>query len=321
MNAAVDQQLEVLLGDLHPDDFFERFWETEPCLLDRFEPDRYSHLLSLDDVDRILTAGTQHFPLVRLFKGGSPVPPESYTRSFTRSGFTSTDLIDLERVLAAFCDGATVVVRALDRSHPPLRRLCAELSRYLLARVSANAYLTPRDSQGLRPHFDPHGVFVLQLAGAKSWQVFGEAIRFPLDARASPGLLEQAQAVLQLETVLRPGGFLYIPRGVVHNASTADEPSLHLTVGIRAVVWSELFEELAQTARRDARFRRALPRALLDSGDQAELSAQFTELWNAFVQIIDPGAAVAAVAARVLGELESSFTGSFAEAFTDAHED
>ena len=83
--------------------------------------------------------------------------------------------------------------------------------------VQANAYLSPADSAGLAPHSDSHDVLVLQVEGAKRWDV------------------------AELGTVqLEPGDVLYIPRGQRHNAATAQRHSLHITIGITAVTWQDV---------------------------------------------------------------------------------
>ena len=44
-------------------------------------PDGFDDLLSLDDVDRILSTTSPRTPSFRLVKDGKPLPPSAYTRA------------------------------------------------------------------------------------------------------------------------------------------------------------------------------------------------------------------------------------------------
>jgi len=104
-------------------------------------------------------------------------------------------------------------------------------------------------------------VFILQLAGVKDWRLHGSAGALPL-----PGTVEeQAVAPDQLgppiaECQLADGDLLYLPRGHVHEALTAAESSLHLTVGLHVTRWADLLgAAIAEAAERDVALREAVP--------------------------------------------------------------
>ena len=56
--------------------------------------------------------------------------------------------------------------------------------------AGANAYLTPRGTQGLAPHTDPVEILVVQTQGRKAWRLYPPLGAFPLPNQAS-GDLEQ----------------------------------------------------------------------------------------------------------------------------------
>jgi hypothetical protein len=71
---------------------------------------------------------------------------------------------------------------------------------------------------------------------------------------------------------LRAGDVLYMPRGVVHEALTASEESLHLTVGVSVLSWKTLLEDVLRLAsEQDAGFRRALPVGFITSDERMPL--------------------------------------------------
>src|ERR671928_56573 len=76
------------------------------------------------------------------------------------------------RRAAADADGATIVLQALHHIWPATARFCRMLEARLGHPVQANAYYTPRRSQGFGVHHDTHDVFVLQVSGEKQWRVF-----------------------------------------------------------------------------------------------------------------------------------------------------
>ena len=89
-------------------------------------------------------------------------------------------MADVPRVLDEVDRGATVVLQGLHLTRHPLAAYSRELEARLGHPVQANAYLTPRRSQGLPVHHDTHDVFVLQVAGTKRWLVYEPVLELPL---------------------------------------------------------------------------------------------------------------------------------------------
>jgi ribosomal protein L16 Arg81 hydroxylase len=113
--------------------------------------------------------------------------------------------------------------------------------------VQANIYLTPPGAQGFRVHFDTHDVLVMQVSGAKSWRVWDD-IPFPLPSRATPWANKESPAGVPHALTLNPGGALYLPRGVMHEAAaqTGDAPSLHITLGFLEASIADILRELLE---------------------------------------------------------------------------
>jgi len=180
-------------------------------------------LLSLDDVDHLLTETAIRTPAVRLARDGSVLPESRYTRSgASLAGKPLTGLVDPRRLLREFDDGATVVLQGLHRYWPPLRDLVAQLELDLGHPCQANAYLTPPGSQGFAVHSDSHDVFVFQTHGHKQWEVHTE------------GRVD--------EVLLEPGVSMYLPTGTPHAARAQDSASLHVTLGINQLTWRRVVE-------------------------------------------------------------------------------
>ena len=174
----------------------------------------------------------------------------------------------MRRVLAEFEAGATIVVQGLHHNWLPLARYCRQLEAFLGHPAQANAYYTPRGSQGLPVHHDTHEVISLQVAGEKRWLVYEPVLELPLkNQRYRSALGAPGEPVL--DVTLRAGDTMYLPRGWLHQALTSGSDSLHITVGVNVRRWiDEAHAELDVQERRaglpgDDRRRRAAgaPRA------------------------------------------------------------
>jgi Cupin superfamily protein len=163
---------------------------------------------------------------------------------------------DVERVLAEWERGATIVLQGLHLTRPVLGAFCRSLEETLGHPAQANAYYTPRSAQGLPVHHDTHDVFVLQVAGEKRWLVYDPAFELPLkNQKYSRDLGEPGETVE--DRVLRPGDTLYLPRGWLHEAVTSDTDSLHLTIGVNVITWLDAFKAAVEELGDDVRFRRS----------------------------------------------------------------
>jgi hypothetical protein len=150
------------------------------------------------------------------------------------------------------------VLQALHLNWEPLARFCRDLERELGHPAQANAYYTPRDSQGLAVHHDTHDVFVLQVAGEKRWLVYEPAFPLPLKhQRYKPAMGGAGEPVH--DVVLRSGDTLYLPRGWLHEAVTSATDSLHVTVGVNVYTWIDAFKAALSECEQELAFRYAVP--------------------------------------------------------------
>jgi hypothetical protein len=238
----------------------------------RDERRRFDDLLSEADVERLVCSTAIRYPALRLVREGGHLPVGGYTTDVSwRPPFTGT--VDVPRVLAEWEAGATIVLQALHVNWHPLAVFCRLLEEALGHAVQANAYFTPRGSQGFAVHHDTHDVLVLQVAGEKRWRLYDPLLELPLKhQRYSSALGEHGEATEEL--VLRAGDTLYLPRGWLHEAETSSTDSLHLTLGIAAYTWLDAFREALAECEDELDFRRAAAGGALDASELAELLAE-----------------------------------------------
>jgi mannose-6-phosphate isomerase-like protein (cupin superfamily) len=205
--------------------FLRESWGRRPTVHATRDPLGFADLLSLDDVDRIVSTTSLRTPAFRLVKAGEQIPESAYTRSGTTGSKPVSGMADPVRVFELFGDGSTIVFQGLHRYHEPATRFCRELEVELGHPCQVNAYVTPPGAQGLELHDDPHDVFVLQAFGRKSWEIHG-----------APGEPEREP----IRAEIGPGDCVYMPTGTPHAASTQHALSGHLTVGVHVVSWRDL---------------------------------------------------------------------------------
>lgn len=225
-----------LCGDAQS--FLEKVWASH-IHIHHADPVELTDLLSLDDVDHLITSSALRAPALRLAKDGSVLATKSFTRAATLAGQPLTGLVDARKVLDLFDEGATVVLQGLHRYWPPLTRLVRDLELSLGHACQANAYLTPPGSQGFAVHSDNHDVFVFQTHGTKQWDVHDES-------GVRPVLLE-------------PGVSMYLPTGTPHAARAQETASLHVTIGVHQTTWRDVLLRVAEEILADAEYAGAVP--------------------------------------------------------------
>ncbi|MCP9233284.1 cupin domain-containing protein [Mesorhizobium sp. LMG 17147] len=218
-----------ILWPIEATDFIETYWEKQFVHIRRNEPDYYRDVFSIAMFEEALVRNPPSLSWVS-------ADQSSRTQLTPNRGYNSSDV---NRAIEAFSTGSTIILDALHKHFPPLRRLCVELEGLLGIRFQANAYLTPPGRQGFRPHYDTHDVLVIQIHGSKKWRVGEEAFKYPLLAHNDiPG--SRTIGSNYEEFSLEAGDALYIPRGVVHEAISESGTSLHITLGILGYTWADV---------------------------------------------------------------------------------
>lgn len=238
--------------------FLADHWEQAPLHIARSEAGRFDDLLSAREAVRVMSEPGLRYPAFRLVKAGERLHVREYTENVPWRPEPISGTARVPRVLAEFEAGATVVLQALHLSRMPLARYCRGLEARLEQPAQANAYFTPRRSQGLPVHHDTHEVFVLQVSGSKRWLVYEPVLELPLrDQRYSAQLGGPGDPVL--DVTLAPGDTLYLPRGWLHEAVTSETDSLHLTIGVNVYTWHDALTEALARAATDIELRRSAP--------------------------------------------------------------
>lgn len=263
------------------DAFKQDYWEQRPLVVTGDRHGLYDNLLTLADVDELLSISSGQSAPVRVVRDGREIPQ--------RSRGLYGDIGAVERYYAEFRDGATLVLLSLNERWKPLKQLCQSLSELFSAAFQVNVYLTPAHSRGLGPHYDTHDVFVLQTCGSKRWRLYDEPKVLPLPGQPRVGEKSERDESYQ-EFDLHAGEMIYIPRGWRHEASTGDSTSLHLTIGVYPVTWAMvLMHAMESVIEHDSRFRESLPIGFSSTKENEKAArARLGELVEVLTNSLDP---------------------------------
>jgi hypothetical protein len=243
--------LKELLSPVTTTAFLEGYWETKLLVVTRGCSNYFGQLLKLEDISATLSALHLCHPQVSVVNAAQPVDSEQYVG---RDG-----VVDRVQLFQKFADGSTIILNQMQDYLPALARLCRALGREVSARCHTNIYLTPANAQGFKPHYDDHDVFVLQINGSKRWRIYQSPVILPMN-RQEHDSNPPTEDALESEFNLEAGDTLYIPRGIIHEARSGAETSLHITLGVLNHTWAELLlTALAEVCLNDPAFRRALP--------------------------------------------------------------
>jgi len=264
--------LGYLIGAGREDDFFARIYEREALIVHHNAPERFAGLISLDDIDRIVTTLDLREGQLALANAAAHVDSDAYV--------DGASFIDRGAVADHYRRGSTIILNQAHQFDPALSRLCRGLEYVFSSHVQTNIYLTPPNAQGFRTHYDNHDVLVIQVEGEKAWRLYDMPIATPFRGEGfEVGKYEPGE--LRQEFVLKPGDCAYVPRGLMHDAQTSgDAPSLHITVGLITRTWADvMLEAVSEAALRTPDLRRSLPPGFARADfDRAKAREHFSTL-------------------------------------------
>ena len=157
------------------------------------------------------------------------------------------DVVGGTEIQAALQRGETVFFNDISSWEPRVSEVALGVAKALGLRAAVNAYMTaPGVQTSMATHNDMQCTFVIQMSGVKHWRVWlKSAVMLGTDATLTVGKKPDTQVDVDrlgppdIETDLRPGQILYVPRGGLHHTSTpaagGSAPSLHLTLGVNVV--------------------------------------------------------------------------------------
>jgi ribosomal protein L16 Arg81 hydroxylase len=235
------RSLANLLQPYNVQEFLDNNWTTKAVWIPSAGKKNFAHLFSWEKLNYILNFYQLQYPDIRLAVGGKVL-----------------DETANENLIKSCQSGATLIINEVHKLIPEIAHFAAELKSDLGYANQVNAYCSWPEKQGFSSHYDTHEVFILQVDGIKQWFVFENTIKYPLKEQKSSSF-PPPETEAYLNCTLHPGDVLYIPRGHWHYAVAAEEPSLHLTLGIHCKTGIDFLEWLVSELREESAWRQSLP--------------------------------------------------------------
>lgn len=154
-------------------------------------------------------------------KDSVPLRPSPENKTGKKLGGTNYPALpgpqETERLIE---EGATLLIKNANYRSRALNLKVLELARSLGPAIGCNLYYTPPQQSGFSLHSDLHHSIIWQIEGSKTWTV--EANTFTLS----------------------PGDALVLPKGVMHQARTSSQASLHATFSIHLLSFMDVLEQI-----------------------------------------------------------------------------
>ncbi len=234
---------ESLIQPLDVEEFFLDYWEKKILYIPRDETGYYNEILSIDDVNDYLSRTDIRYPHIRLVNQGKELPLADYSYDYTYGENVFQGTIDMDKLYHIYNNGATISFQLLQQSIAKLSRFSNSIERYLRFPTQTNLFLTPPTSQGFTAHYDTHSFFILHLHGSKTWKLYDAPYKLPLlRHREYDDEADLTDSPVQ-EITLSAGDFMYVPRGVYHEALTSTETALQITLGIFPYTWVDILQK------------------------------------------------------------------------------
>ena len=242
--------------------FLEDYLDRKHLVL-RGAPDRFAHVLPWADIERLVEMrGIWNERNLKLFLDGAPVRWEDYCTQQRRNA-EQRPVPEPERVRYWIGRGASIILNGVDSLTPGLGSVNAALERAGLGGCWANVYISWPGHPALPLHRDSSDVFVVQVDGCKTWNIWEARDKWPSPHPAFKlppvdQLIAQRGRLLE-QITLRQGDLLYIPHGQFHEALAETTHSVHVTYGVWRPTPFDLLRQLMERAELETPLRKPLP--------------------------------------------------------------
>jgi hypothetical protein len=244
MLAGMFGSLSDLIAPLPLPEFLQALRDKRRLYVRAIDPTRAASLLPWQELEDMISM--RNFDDIEAMQNGMVIPPQLYQAEGDARAFHD--------ILA---QGASIVVKQIQRTVPQIQRLATSIERQMGCVVGVNAYCSFSSGGAFKPHWDRHDVLVVQIHGTKSWRIWESTFKNPVER--SRDAKQDITGTASEERVLSSGDILYIPRGEPHVASVSGGASLHLTFGFDHLNGVDVLQRLNSAAGQDDFLRTDLP--------------------------------------------------------------
>ncbi|MBW8685991.1 JmjC domain-containing protein [Chitinophaga rhizophila] len=242
-----------LIAPFDKQEFISNYYEKKPLVIRRGDPQYYERLLSVKDIDTIIKTGIEQGNLqLTMSHAAKKILPADYMSGWSNDRVIVQTGINQNKVFERFVqDKATMIIHNTLRYNAALQDLVSSVDASFGCNSGVNVFITPSNAQCFQVHYDEHDLFIIQISGSKRWKLFESAVYLPLEPQNKRAVDFSGLALLE-DICLEQGDLLYLPRGFVHEVTTTDQLSCHITLGLMNMSWIKRFaDHLTQVALED----------------------------------------------------------------------
>lgn len=236
-----------LVSPLTEDAFVAQLRARTPLVQRAAGIGRYQALIDWSGLLRAVIDGSIPADRLRVTQGGKFLPNALY-----RHG----DAVKPQVVEQVMANAGSIMANGVEPYLAAFTKLCASLSEQLGEHVSAGVIATIGPGGALDLHYDDADLAILQIEGRKRWIIHGDPAVDPVPGmKPPPG---HGDTPVELDTILEPGDFLFVPAGYRHRCENQDERSLHAGIFFWPLTVPRILTLLRGAATTDPAQRRPL---------------------------------------------------------------
>ena len=245
---------EYLINPVSKEKFFKNYYEKNFLHISNRDNKYYDHILTVKDIDEAFLLNKIPPEFINM-ANKTPLSHHYWTKNQSLKGVFT----DIGKISDALKNGNSLVLNHLHKHIFNLQQFANQLSKELFINLWTNIYITPPSFQAFHRHYDTHDVFVLQIKGEKLWKIYDTPFALPHKTQSNRFLnIDLSEMKPVKELLMKEGDFLYIPRGMVHEAIATETLSTHVTVGLSPILISDLLKSFITETLKDDFFRKSI---------------------------------------------------------------
>ncbi len=219
------------LGDLHPDEFLQQYWQKKPVLIKQAIKD-FSSPVSAEELAGL--ACDESFESRIILEKDGQHPWELKTGPFKQDDFA--------RLPATHW---TLLIQDIEKHLPELSYIIEAFHFIPDWRLDDLMISYAPEHGSVGPHVDAYDVFLLQAQGKRHWKI-NTQIDQSADILDDTDLKILKDFSCEQEWILEPGDMLYLPPGVAHYGVALGD-CITYSIGFRAPSHRQLLQHYLQT--------------------------------------------------------------------------
>lgn len=230
-----------LLGGMNHEQFFSECWDRMPVVLQPSETPECLNNLSRQDVLQWYFEDATANTRLTTFSDDEPAMVDGRKRieSLLNGHDWTLDALGELSQREAF------IARDL-KGLPRFAPLMVACTKFWKTPCSLNLYLLHDGADRFPIHQDSHHIFALHTFGVKRWLFWPPTIELPM--KRYKWMKEPEPKTAPLIFDVQAGEVLYLPTGWLHRTENVTEDTVHLSLGLRPLRWTEVMEKIVYSA-------------------------------------------------------------------------